>query len=146
MAQLQSIHFPAVSEENRWKCWAVSHTTYECNIFFNNLGSFIRKSEYRKSQNLSNLVGKNERYNVTNLSFFASFGEITMHMWFWQLRPTVYQQMQDSYWKIMALWDASQPGAIVCQPMQELTQQVMSRSCGNWILEKTKVHMQRSLR
>ena len=78
--------------------------------------------------------------------FFASFGEITMHMWFWQLSPTVDQQMQDNYWKIMACWDASQPGAIICQPMPELTQQVTFGSCGNRILEKTKVHIQQSLR
>ena len=53
--------------------------------------------------------------------FFASFGETTMHMWCWQLRPTVCQQMQGNYCKIMAWWDALNEGQVsVC-------------SCKNWL-------------
>ena len=39
------------------------------------MGSFSRKSEFRKSQNLSNPIAQNERYNVTNLSLLREFWE-----------------------------------------------------------------------
>ena len=70
--------------------------------------------------------------------FFASFGETTMHMWCWQLRPTVCQQMQGNYCKIMAWWDATQRRAIICLFMQELTAQDMFDSCGHRMMKRQR--------
>ena len=48
-------------------------STYQCSILFNNMGSFSRKSDLRKSQNMGNPVAKHEKYNVTNLSLLRGF-------------------------------------------------------------------------
>ena len=142
MAQLQSVYFPAVSKEIRWKRGTVPHVNVPVQHSLQHCG-WVNSENHR----IWEILWANMKGTMSPIChFFASFGELTMHMWFWQLRPTVYQQMQDNCWKIMAWWDASQPGAIICQFMQELTQQVMFGSCGNRILERTKVHMLRSLR
>ena len=41
-------------------------STYQCSILFNNMGSFNRKSEFRKAENMSKPVSPNEKFNVTN--------------------------------------------------------------------------------
>ena len=41
-------------------------STYQCSILFNNLGSFNRKSEFRKVENMYKPVSPNEKFNVTN--------------------------------------------------------------------------------
>ena len=40
-------------------------STYQCSILFNNMGSFNRKSEFRKVENMDKPVTKFEKFNVT---------------------------------------------------------------------------------
>ena len=47
-----------------------SLSTYQCGILFNNMGSFSRKSEFQKAENLGKPVTKDENFNVAELSFF----------------------------------------------------------------------------
>ena len=50
---------------------------YQCSILFNNMGSFNRKSEFRKAENIDkSMISSNERFNVTNdphLSLLTEF-------------------------------------------------------------------------
>ena len=58
-------------------------STYQCSILFNNMGSFIRKSEFRKAENMYKPVSQNEKFNVTNdhqLSRLRDSGETTTRM------------------------------------------------------------------
>ena len=41
-------------------------STYQCSILFNNMGSFNRKSEFRKSENVDKPISSNEKFGVTN--------------------------------------------------------------------------------
>ena len=41
-------------------------STYQCSILFNNVGSFSRKSEFRKAEIIDKPISANERFNVTN--------------------------------------------------------------------------------
>ena len=41
-------------------------STYQCSILFNNMGSFNRKIECRKAENMYKPVSPNEKFNVTN--------------------------------------------------------------------------------
>ena len=52
-------------------------STYQCSILFNNMGSFSKKSEFRKAENIDKPISPNERFNVTNdphLSLLTEFG------------------------------------------------------------------------
>ena len=40
--------------------------TNQCTDHFNNMGSFNRKSEFRKSENLNKPINKGEKFNFTN--------------------------------------------------------------------------------
>ena len=42
--------------------------TNQCSILFINMGSFNRKSEFRKPENLNKPIAKGEKYNITDLS------------------------------------------------------------------------------
>ena len=50
-------------------------STYHCSIIFNNLGSFNRKSEFRKPENVNKPVTKGEHFNIDELSLLKEFGE-----------------------------------------------------------------------
>ena len=50
-----------------------SVSTYQCGILFNNMGSFNRKSEFRKAENMSKPVTKGEKFNVAELSLLREF-------------------------------------------------------------------------
>ena len=41
-------------------------STYQCSILFNNMGSFNRKSEFRKAENMDKPVSPQEKFNVTS--------------------------------------------------------------------------------
>ena len=41
-------------------------STYQRSILFNNMGSFSRKSEFRKAENMYKPFSPNEKFNVTN--------------------------------------------------------------------------------
>ena len=47
--------------------------TYQCSILCNNMGSFNRKSEFRKPENLNKPVPKGEKFNVADLSLLREF-------------------------------------------------------------------------
>ena len=48
-------------------------STYQCSILFNNMGSFKRKTEYRKAENMDKPVSSQEKFNVTSdLSYHFS--------------------------------------------------------------------------
>ena len=47
--------------------------TYHCSILFHNMGSFNRKSEFRKPENLNKPITKGEKFNVADLSFLREF-------------------------------------------------------------------------
>ena len=56
--------------------------TYQCSILFNNIGSFNRKSEFRKPENLNKPVAQGEKFNVADLSLLRDFWETTTRMCF----------------------------------------------------------------
>ena len=41
-------------------------STYQSSILFNNMGSFNRKSEFRKAEKIDQPISLNEKFNVTN--------------------------------------------------------------------------------
>ena len=47
--------------------------TYQGSIVFNSVGSFNRKSEVRKPENLNKPVAKGEKFNVADLSLLQEF-------------------------------------------------------------------------
>ena len=49
--------------------------TYQCSIIFNNMGSFNRKSEFRRPEILDKHVAKSEKFNVADLSLLREFWE-----------------------------------------------------------------------
>ena len=51
-------------------------STYQCSILFNNMGSFNRKSEFRKVENIVKPSSSNERFNVTNDPHFSLLTEL----------------------------------------------------------------------
>ena len=46
---------------------------YQCSILFNNMGSFTRKSEFRKPESLDKPITKGEKFNVDELSLLTEF-------------------------------------------------------------------------
>ena len=51
-------------------------STYQCSILLNNMGSFNKKSEFQKAENIDKPISTNEKFNVTNdphLSLFPEF-------------------------------------------------------------------------
>ena len=48
--------------------------TYQCSILFNNMGSFNRKSEFRKPENRNKPITKGEKFNAAELSLLREFG------------------------------------------------------------------------
>ena len=48
-------------------------STYQCSFVFNNVGSFNRKSEVRKPQNLNKPNAKGEKFNVADWSLLREF-------------------------------------------------------------------------
>ena len=53
-----------------------SVSTYQCSILFNNMGSFNRKSEFWKRENLNKPITKGDEFNVAELSLLREFGRI----------------------------------------------------------------------
>ena len=47
--------------------------TYQCCILFNNMGSFSRKSEFRRPENLNKPITNGEKFNVADLTFLREF-------------------------------------------------------------------------
>ena len=100
-------------------------STYQRSIFFDNLGSFNRKSEFRKPENSNKTITKGEKFKITELSVLKEFWETTMLMFSLRQRRTVCRQTQGICLRTMAWRDAIQPEAMACQSMQELIPQVM---------------------
>ena len=48
-------------------------STFQCSILFNNVGSFNRKSQFRKLENLNKPTVKGEKFNISELSFTKEF-------------------------------------------------------------------------
>ena len=48
-------------------------STYQCSILFNNLGSFNRKSEFQKPENLNSPIAKGEKFNIAKLPLLKEF-------------------------------------------------------------------------
>ena len=48
-------------------------STFQCSILFNNVGSFNRKSQSQKPENLNKLIIKGEKFNISELSFTKEF-------------------------------------------------------------------------
>ena len=55
-------------------------STYQCSILFNNTGSFNRKSDFRKVENMYKPVSPNAMFNDPPLSPFTEFWETTTRM------------------------------------------------------------------
>ena len=53
-------------------------STYQCSIFFNNLGSFNRKSEFRKPENLNKPITKGENLMSLIYRYSRNFGDTTV--------------------------------------------------------------------
>ena len=47
--------------------------TYQCSILYNNMGSFNRKSKFRRPENLNKPITKFEKFNVADLSLLRKF-------------------------------------------------------------------------
>ena len=56
-------------------------STCQCSILFDNMGSFNKKSEFRKAENLDKPISSSEEFNITNdphLSFLTkNWGKTT---------------------------------------------------------------------
>ena len=50
-------------------------STYQCSILFNNMGSFNRKSEFRKAENIDKPISGNEMFNVANDPYLSLLTE-----------------------------------------------------------------------
>ena len=48
-------------------------STYQCSILFNNMGSFKRKSEFRKADNIDKPISSNEKFSDPQLSLLQEF-------------------------------------------------------------------------
>ena len=48
-------------------------STYQYSFIFNNIGSFNRKSEFRKPENLNKTITKGEKFNIAELSLLKEF-------------------------------------------------------------------------
>ena len=51
-------------------------STYQCSILFNNMGSFNRKSEFRKAENIDEPIASKEKFDVTNDPHLSLLTEI----------------------------------------------------------------------
>ena len=65
---------PTVRERGCLNVDLYSVSTCQCSILFN-MGSFNRKSEFRKAENMYKPVSPNEKFNVTNDPQLSLLGE-----------------------------------------------------------------------
>ena len=118
-------------------------STYQCGILFNNMGSFNRKSDFRKAEDMSKPVTQGEKFNVTGLSLLREFWANNDAHVILTVEADAYQQMKRSCLRTMAWWDATQAEAMTCQSTQELIPQDIFLLCGNQMM--TDMDMRQSL-
>ena len=102
-------------------------------------GSFNRKSEFWRQENLNKPVATGEKFSVADLSqprefWWKNYAHVFLTTEGWQLidrRKTVA-------WGLSLWWDATQAEAMICQSTQELIPQDMFDSCGNQVKKKTR--------
>ena len=93
-----------LSSHNLWekqvRSWCVSNmSTYQCSILFNNMGSFIQKSEFRKPENLNTSLSPKVKSSMSrNCHFSENSAETTTRIWYWQQRPTVTDRRKAVVW------------------------------------------------
>ena len=68
-------HLPTICEKTGKDIKLFFVSTQQCSILFNNLGSFNRKSEFWKPENLNKPSTKGETINIADLSFTQEFLE-----------------------------------------------------------------------
>ena len=121
-------------------------STYQRSIFSDNFGSFNRKSDSWKPENLNKPITKGEKFKITELSVPKEFWETTLLMFSLRQRRTVCRQTQGSCLRTMAWRDAIQPEAMACLSMQEVIPQFMFIFFMNQSEKKKIFPRQRSLR
>ena len=121
--------------------------TYKWSILFNNIGSYNRKSEFRKPDNLNKAITKGENYNVADLSILReSMGNNCAHVILTAEADKCANRRKSVALRTMAWWDVTQAEAMTCQSLLGLIPQGMSVSYGNQVKKTTEIHMQRSLK
>ena len=124
MVWLQSnIYLPTICEKIGKDVELFKVSIYQCSILFNNLGSFNRKSEFRKPENLNKPVTKGETMNIAELSLLEFGWNNYAHAILTSEADS--SPTEGSCLESMAWWDAIQPEAMICQSMQNWTPQVM---------------------
>ena len=120
--------------------------TYQCSILFNNMGSFNRKSEFQRPENLNKPITKGEKFNVADLSLLREFwGNNYAHVILTaeaDSLPTDEKELLEDY------------GLVECHSSRSNDLSVHARndstgmfpSCGNQVKKTTKIHLQRSLK
>ena len=96
-------------------------STYQCSVLFNNMGSFDRKSEFRKTENMDKPIVPQEKYNVTD------------HR---QL-PLLREVMRNSYAHVILTAEAEQLSVLLAMegnddPSEPTARASMTPSRGNW--------------
>ena len=76
-------------------------STYQCCVLFNNVGSFNRKSDFQKPENLNEPIAKCEKINIAELSLLKEFcGNNFAHV-IWRAEadnlPTDTRQLLEDY-------------------------------------------------
>ena len=90
-------------------------TTYQCSILFNNMGSFNRKSEFQKAENLNKPVTQGEKFNVAELSLLRQFWRNNYAHVILTAEADSCQQTENSCLMTTVWLDATQAGAMSCQ-------------------------------
>ena len=65
--------FPQSVRKQVQKVELFNVSKYQCSILFNNMGSFSRKSDFRRPENLNKPITNGEKLNVADLSLLKEF-------------------------------------------------------------------------
>ena len=117
-------HLPTICEKTGKDVVIFFVSTYQCSILFNNLSSFSRKSEFLRPENLNKPFTKGETINIADLSLLKEFLEKQPCSSYLDVRGGQFADrhmaVAGSCLKTMTWWDAIQPEAMTCQPMQKI--------------------------
>ena len=113
MVWLQSvIYLPTICEKIGKEVELFNVSTYIFSILFNNLGSFNRKSEFRKPENLNKPITKRETTNIAEQSLLEFWWNNNAHVILTSEADS--SPTEGSCLKTKAWWDVIQPEAMTC--------------------------------
>ena len=132
--------FPTIREEGRPGVDFYNVSTYQCSILFNNMGSFNRKSEFRKAETVGKPISSNENFHVAS----DLLGNNCAHVILTAQADSLPTDARKLLSTTMAQWDVIRAEAMTCQSTQELILQGMFAFNGNQMM--TEMDMPQSLR